>query len=568
MIFFKPNGSLNIATDPSDLPESTDGNNITSDALTRFKNLRSDQKGVTKLRDGSSKLHVSAIDTAIWLLVEQGGNRYAFAGTSIYRNESSIASSLTNAQWSAIRYNQFNDTDQQIFALNGTDRKRINGTTVAEWGIAAPTVVPTVAVGVGTGLTGAYLAKYTYCRKVGSVVVSESNPSAASASQTLANQALRVTWTASSDTQVTHVRVYRTLTGGLIYNHDQDVAIGTTTVDTNTADSALGDPVEIDHDRPPLGSFVIGPTFDGMCFIIFNNFLYYCKARQPEYWPSASNIEIGPPQAPGRCAVIFNGQVFVLTKNEIVNIIGTGDGTFLPISMKARTGAQGIFGAYSVAGYGIFHTGQDGVYLFAGGQDKNFTDSAFAPIFRGETVQGLPGVSEMGTAWLHAYGKNLYFGYTSTGNSYPSNVLVLNIDTGKVVYHVYNDGSEIQIRCITTDETNSRIIVGDSTGFIRKIEDKTVTTDSGTAISWEAQSKDFTLQTRAHFPRWNKFDVDASSSTTCNGYLLLDGSVHQTHTITGNRNTVRRLIKEGNGERCALRLSGSGPVSIYAVESE
>ena len=566
MIFWKPSGNLDIATDPSDLPQTADNNSIYSEALTRCKNLRTDQKGVLKLRDGSSKLNTSAINS-INLLIEQGGNRYAFGGTVIYRDETSIATGLTSAQWSAIKYNQFNDTTQQIFALNGTDRKRINGTTVAEWGITAPTAVATLTTS-GTGLTGTYLVKYTYCRKVGSVVVSESNPSDASASQVLANQGLSITWTASSDSQVTHVRIYRTLNAGASYFLDQDVAIGTVTVVSTTADGSLGSAVETDHDRPPLGSFVIGPMFDGTCFIIKDNLLYYCKPKQPEYWPALYFVEVGTPHFPGKTAVIYNGQVYTLTVNEIYNVIGTGNGTFLPVPMKARTGAQGIFGAVSVHGFGIFHTGPDGVYLFSNGEDRNYTDSMFSPIFRGETVNGIPGVSTMDTAWLLVYGKYLYFGYASSGNDYPANVLAVNLDTGRVAYYIYNDGSNVQIRCVAIDDTNKRIIVGDNTGYVRVIENKSVTTDSSTVVSWEAQSKDYTLQTRAHFPRWNKYDVDASSATTCTGYLLLDGVIHATHTITGNRNVRRRLVEEGNGERCGIRISGSGPVSIYAVESE
>lgn len=566
MIFWKPSGNLDIATDPSDLPQTADNNSIYSEALTRCKNLRTDQKGVLKLRDGSSKLNTSAINS-INLLIEQGGNRYAFGGTVIYRDETSIATGLTSAQWSAIKYNQFNDTTQQIFALNGTDRKRINGTTVAEWGITAPTAVATLTTS-GTGLTGTYLVKYTYCRKVGSVVVSESNPSDASASQVLANQGLSITWTASSDSQVTHVRIYRTLNAGTSYFLDQDVAIGTVTVVSTTADGSLGSAVETDHDRPPLGSFVIGPMFDGTCFIIKDNLLYYCKPKQPEYWPALYFVEVGTPHFPGKTAVIYNGQVYTLTVNEIYNVIGTGNGTFLPVPMKARTGAQGIFGAVSVHGFGIFHTGPDGVYLFSNGEDRNYTDSMFSPIFRGETVNGIPGVSTMDTAWLLVYGKYLYFGYASSGNDYPANVLAVNLDTGRVAYYIYNDGSNVQIRCVAIDDTNKRIIVGDNTGYVRVIENKSVTTDSSTVVSWEAQSKDYTLQTRAHFPRWNKYDVDASSATTCTGYLLLDGVIHATHTITGNRNVRRRLVEEGNGERCGIRISGSGPVSIYAVESE
>lgn len=699
MILFKPSGGLNLATDASDLPESSDGKNSTSDALTRFKNLRVDLKGVTKLRDGSSKVNATAFegttelvtngtftsDISGWsdlstgggslswvsgvmrftaatgnaiaqqavsisvqsvehtltfsltitgtntidltigtnsggselsgptnyastgsytvtftptaatiylrfthrtyptdvdldnvsikrsvepinLIVEQGGVRYEFAGTKIFRNETSIETGLTDAQWSAIKYNAYNDSVQSIFALNGTDSKRIAGSSVYNWGTSTP-AAPTTAVGASTGLTGTYNAKVTYCRKVSTTVVYETNPSSAGTARALTNGSLSVTWVASTDSQITHVRVYRTLANGSEYYHDQDIAIGTLTVDTNTADSALGDRAETDHTTPPAGTVVLGPAYDGTCFILKDNLLYYCKPKQPEYWPATYYIEVSALQNPLKTAVFHNGQLYCLSGDEVYYIQGTGHGTFFPIKMRALTGAQGLFGAISVPGKGIFHTGPDGIYLFSG-EDKKVSEEILEPIFRGETTNGVPGVSNMTTAWLYQFSNKLFFGYTSSGYTYPSNIIVFNLDNGRAVYYQYNDGSVVAVRCITTDEENDRILAGDTSGFVRVLENKSVTTDSGAAISWECQSKDFTLQTRAHFPRWNKYDIDASSSTSCTAELYLDGTLHQSHTISDNRNTVRRLIATGNGNRAAQRITGSGPISIYAVEME
>jgi hypothetical protein len=500
------------------------------------------------------------------LIVEQGGVRYEFAGTRIFRNESSLATGLTDAQWSAIQYNAFNDSNQSIFALNGTDRKRITASTVAEWGATAPSSV-TTAVGSLTGLTGTYNAKITYCRKVGSTVVYETNPSSAGTARALTNQSLSISWTASSDSQITHVRVYRTLANGSVYYRDQDVAIGSTSVDSNTADASLGDQVGTDHDRPPLGSMVIGPAYDGTCFILKDNLLHYCKPKQPEYWPSDYYIEVSQLQFPLKTSVFHEGQLHCLSAEDIFYIQGTGHGTIFPIKMKALTGAQSIFGAVSVKGKGIYHTGPDGIYLFSG-VDTKITEPTLEPIFRGEDAQGMPGVSSMSTSWLHQNGNKLYFGYTSSGYDYPTNIIVLNLDNNRISYHEYDDGDVVSIRCITNDKTNNRILVGDTSGFVRVVENKSVTTDSGEGISWETQSKDFELQTRAHFPRWNKYDVDASSATSCTATTLLDGSEFKTHAITGNRDTARRLLLTGNGNRQAVKLSGVGPISIYAVEME
>lgn len=627
MIFWNPSGSLNVAQDPSDLPETVGEYTITSGAMVRCKNLRLDQKGIAKTRDGSAKLNATQVGAPIWWIEEQAGVRYSFAGTSICRDESIIVSSLTSAQWSAIKYNAFNDTTQNVFALNGTDRKRIQESTAYEWGIAAPTVAPTLNNGHGGGLTGLYNAKYTYVRKVGATVVSESDPSPAGTAQNLTGQSLSAVITQPTDPQVTHIRFYRTVSGGGTYFYDQEIAINliyeyaytygweladayeagdgykfTTadsthatentfaweylaseytatitapvysqpfdTIDSVVADGSLGDSVETDHDRPPLGSFVFGPAYDGTCFIIKDNLLYYCKPKQPEYWPPTYFIEVSVPQLPGITGVFHNGQAYYFSKSEVYYIQGTGHGTFFPLPMRAKTGAQSIRGAIAVAGKGIFHTGPDGIYLFASGSDVKITEDALEPLFRGEDVQGMPGVADMTSAIIWAYRNHLYFAYRSANQDYASNVLVMNMDTSRVNYYVYNDGSDVEISSVTTDHQNSRLLIGDGVGFVRVIESNSYTDDSGEEIEFEVQSKDFVLQTRLHFPRWMKYDIDASNAEECTGALLLGGEVHHSHILTENRNTRRRLVGEGNGNRAAIRIYGRGQVSIFACESE
>lgn len=626
-IFFTPSGQLDIATDASDLPESSDGNNIFSDAMTRCKNLRINQAGKAITRDGSAALNETAIGTPIWWIEEQGGTRYAFAGSSIYSDESSIATGLQRAQWAAIQYNPFNDPTPNVFGLNGTDRKRIEDGAVYEWGIDAPTVAPTLRSGQGAGLTGEYNAKYTYVRKVDDVVVCESNPSPAGVSALLSNSSLAISATQPTDPQVTHIRFYRTTAGGSTYLYDGEVTVDTTYAfgycfgwesnedtgtgykfttsdethdtencysweerfldlsssasaptytqpfdlfDSTAIDGVLGGVVATDHDRPPLGSFVFGPAYDGTCFILKDNLLYYCKPKQPEYWPPTYFIEVSTPQLPLLTGFFHNGQVYVCSSAELYYIQGTGDGTFLPFMMRAKTGAQSLRGAVSIAGRGVYRTGPDGIYLFASGADTKVSEQQLDPIFRGETTNGIPGVGTMEGSWLYPYRNQLYFGYRSSDDTFAAHLIVLNLETNRFNYYTYDDGdgASVQMSAIATDLTNKRLLIGDSAGFIRVIESTAYTDDAGAAIEWELQSKDYILQTRRHFPRWVKYDVDASNAEECIGELLLRDVVHQSHTISAARDTRRRLVREGNGERAALRVRGSGPITIYAVESE
>jgi len=227
-VIWSPDGQLNVAHDPSDLPETASQGGVQSGALTRAKNVRLDERGKAIVRDGSSVINASAMGASVNWLEVQAGTRYSFAGTVIYENEVSLATGLTDAEWSAIQYSPYNDATPNVFALNGTDRKRIEDGAVAEWGIEAPTLAPTLSVGVGSGLTGQYNAKYTYVRKVDDVVVCESNPSpAADISVVLSGQSLSVAVTQPTDPQVTHIRVYRTSAGGLTYNYDSEIAAST-----------------------------------------------------------------------------------------------------------------------------------------------------------------------------------------------------------------------------------------------------------------------------------------------------------------------------------------------------
>ena len=554
MTIFTPTGTLNISADATELPD---------DALTRSKNVSLDRPGIALTRPGSSR-STNKLESPANFQIEQGGDRYAFAGTGIYQNELNIKSGLTEADWSAYKYNAFNETTERVFALNGTDRKRISGTEVHEWGIDAPTSAPVLAVGSGTGLTGDYNAKYTYLRKDGATVVYESNPSAAaSAATTLSNEDLSVTWTASSDPQVTHVRIYRTLPGGSVYFVDQDISVGTVQVDTSTTDASLGTEVATNHNRPPLGTVVAGPFYGGVSFILKDNLLYYSLSKQPEYWPTTNFIEIGPPQFPGKAIVEFGGQPYVLTEDRIWFIQGTGGGLFNPIPIASLAGASNQFGARSIDGDGIYHVGRDGVYRYSAGKDMKVTGGVFDPIFPsadkfGVKTNGMAAVVNISTTWLHQFENRLYFHW---GNG---SVLVTNLDTKRTTYYEWDE----RMTAPMTDKTNSRFYVGDASKYTRQVEDSSQTTDAGTGIDCEVESKEFTLPTHAHFPRWVKYDADISGASSPVGKLILDGAVHQSHTLSGNRKTRRRLVEVGNGERAGVRIGWTGDGAVYTAEFE
>ncbi len=616
-IKFTPTGLLDIATDPSALPAQVGGKVEASGAMVRCKNLTTVDNGIAGTRKGSDVIGAATVaQTTPKLLIEHTGDRYLFSGTVLYKNEASIATGLTAAKWRGVLYNAYNVATQSLFALNGTDRKRITGSTVAEWGIEAPTAAPTVA-GVDyvityeweedevTGLTkkltqtdtvngleyiygweefyaddaadhpavttdttystyhfennvvGTFGVKYTYCRKSGSVLECESNPSPAATM--VQYSGIKVTWVASSDSQVTHVRIYRTLRDDGVYYYDSEHTVGTLAAVLTTADGGLGTEVKTDNDRPPLGSVVVGPVFNGYCFILDDNLLYYSKANKPESWPALNYVEVGPPQFELTAAVFMGGILYVMNRNEIYSVQGTGSASFFPYPANAVTGAVSQEGVEAVKGYGIFRVASDGIWLFSGGEDKKFSQDRFDPIFRGETVHGVPAVNTtyIANCWLFQYKNFLYFGYPGASATLPNSLIVLNLQNMKASYYDYGQ----TFPCITVDRTNDRILAADNAGKVWQLE--TGTDDNGTAISWEIESKAFSDSLQKYFPRYAKYDVEG----TATGSILLDNAIKQTHSLTG-RETKKRHIAGVTGDRLSIRLSGSGSVTIRQVEIE
>jgi len=141
-IKFNPTGFLDINTEASDLPSERREKVEGSGAMRRCTNLVLDQDGIAKTRYGSTKINETPYADTCDLLIEHEGARYEFCGDTIYRNETSLVTGLTDARWSALRYQPYNATAENIFAMNGTDMVRIDGTTVAGWGADAPDNAP------------------------------------------------------------------------------------------------------------------------------------------------------------------------------------------------------------------------------------------------------------------------------------------------------------------------------------------------------------------------------------------------------------------------------------------
>lgn len=125
---------------------SADAINAPANALLRMDNCVLDELGVVALRKGSAKINSAALsstDVHSLFTIMRSGTRYrmAGAGSSVFANSGSIASGFTGSGDI-----QFGSHMGQILMARGTTKKKYDGTTVRNLGIAAPSAAPTLSV--------------------------------------------------------------------------------------------------------------------------------------------------------------------------------------------------------------------------------------------------------------------------------------------------------------------------------------------------------------------------------------------------------------------------------------
>lgn len=178
----------------------------------------------------------------------------------------------------------FEVANNHLFFVNGTDRKKYDGTTVTEFGIAEPSTACVIAdAGSGSNHNGTYEGRYTFYN---GTTGQESSASATSNSLTLTNNA--IDWSSvdvSSDSQVTARRLYLRNTATMTtFRLVATISDNTsTTAQTDVADSSLvtlGPDTE-ENDRVPSTVRFLA-WHNSRMFAADGQYLYYSKVGFPE----------------------------------------------------------------------------------------------------------------------------------------------------------------------------------------------------------------------------------------------------------------------------------------------
>lgn len=522
------------------------------------------QKGVVRSRSGSSTLYSSQ---GVDLIGGAQGFIYSVS-TDVYKNGTTL-SAIGISAVTALGKCKLRNIATEALLLSGTANKKVESSSVTNWGITAPTVPPTTTL-ADSGLTGNFYYRYTYIRKIGSTLVAESNPSSASTVASPADDVVTVTWTASSDSQVTHVRLYRTLNGGGATSNDYyyvtEVAIGTVTYPDSTADSALGVLIEVDNDIPAITSMtgIAGPGAFNCIFIASGNTVYYSKPGRPESFPALYYFTVGTPNDTIMALVDWAGLVYIFTKTAVYLVQGTDPDTFFPVKTMAARGLSARH-AIQATEKGIIYLSYDGLYAFNGQAEVCLTRDKVDPLFRGETVNSISpiNIEQIANCWLAYFNGRAFLGYPDSTYTTPNKVLVYDFDSFKFSIFDYS----LQFRSVFVDIFNNRLLAGSTTSLLLRLE--TGEDDNGSAFTFKVRSKDLAGLAQVA-PSLVRYDISNSGLNSIIIRYLSNGTTSYSHTIADNETHKRRIVQGVSLDSPQLEIESSvtSRISVGVIELE
>jgi hypothetical protein len=501
-------------------------------------NLTQNEIGKPEKRGGRLKLNSVAAAAAIH-------SQYRFArgatselvlgtGTLLQKNTAGILSNIqTGMSGTPI---EFVPWQGYLWLTDGTNMYKYNQTAVQNWGIAAPTVAPTpTPTGAGTfAAVVGYLYLYTYYNSTsghetyGKLAASSTGAFSGKASVVVGH-------TASADTQVDKIRIYRTTDGGADYYRVATVNNATTTY-TDTTDDAtlltLAEYTTSDHD-PPTACFYICKHKERM-FAAHNatypSRLFWSSLNEPEAWPTTYYEDRDQGDGGKIRGICSFGDVLLIFKDlGITAVYGCENEDSSNWSWVKIVEDRGLLAPRTlVVSKGYVHWQADDKFYYRMSSDyvpdrtSLVVDNKFELPSR-TVVSGAIGINRgMGKLYFSMPSES-----TSTGND-----IVMEFDEKSGAWFPYMPSGWTSMSVWANPNDNNEFYSGDSSGFIR-LEEYEDADDSA----------EFQMQMRSRFSHcgipmrrkkaWElSASVELSSNTSLmHVYVTTEDGLVSSHTL-------------------------------------
>lgn len=276
--------------------------------------------------------------------------------------------------------------------------------------------------------------------------------------------------------------------------------------------------LETDNDVLPAGTtrVLFGPDGTGSFYMLVDGYRLYKskpyedKENRVENWPALAFAFVGDGSARALAGIATSTQVAVWTSAMRYRVVGIGQDTFLPVPVD---GTRGIVGQFAVcAGEGVLYfVSQDGIYADIDGQQSKLT-AAIDPFFQGLTVDGQAGLGvppdTTRLAYLHQPKGALLV------MNYGAGFLVVkpNLQNLQLTECFFGESALTQITALYLDVINRELLAGAANGQVYKIEDETVYTDAGTALSFTVRTKSYDLGQPQHGKFISTYEVEGQTN--------------------------------------------------------
>jgi hypothetical protein len=478
-------GGVNYRALPTALPENQfrGGSNLTMNNIAKLQKRGGRLKINTSATNKIHSLYKFSRDTTTQVLAGETTNLKKVNGSSL----TTLKTGLTGNPLS------FESFQRLCFIADGTNMVKYDMTSVTNWGIVGPTVAPTITV---SGVAGSFSAsvgytyKYTYYNST-TLHESDAKEAVASTGVFTSKASVAVGYTASTDAQVTSIRIYRTTDGGTDYYLLTTVTNATSSYADSTADADLQDNASFSaaDNVAPVGSKYV-------CLHKNRLFTSHQSANtsrvawsilnKPWAFPDTYYEDIDKGYG-GVCTGMASfGDALVVAKSNVIWVFwGCENEDSLNWVKVRQIEDNGVIAPRSmiVSNGFLYFVGRFG-YIYKMGNDFN-------PIRISLDIDSLfDNVTESTMANAIAVDRGngkIYFSVPSNQNSV-NNDLVLEYHVAFESWTPYMSQKMISAMCVANNENdNNNWYSGDAYGFIRTEE--TGSTDDSAGFVAELQSR-------------------------------------------------------------------------------